>query len=185
MPFVLHLIGRPVEDGTEELLPRDALIAVSKFLAEAKASESKMILGWVLVNTRSMTVALPQDKNRAWTEEIRVLRSRPGRRAAAKELESKIGRLSHAAYVVPNSRHFLGRLYRAGERAKVHGSVRLSQSQSQWDDLGLWRQFLDTALGGVPINRLVAQWPNRIVRVDACPQGMSGYGLQSGIAWRI
>jgi hypothetical protein len=141
-----------------------------------------VILGWV-VNTRRMTVSLPRDKHRAWMAEIQELQIRPGRRATAKELESTIGRLSHAAYVVPNSRHFLGRLYRASERAKVHGSVKLSQSQL--DDLGLWRRFLDSALQGVSINRLVARWPNRIVRVDACPQGMGGYCLQSGIAWRI
>ena len=72
-------------------------------------------------------------------------------------------------------------LYQAGERAKVHGSVKLTQSQ--WDDLGLWEEFLDSALDGVSINRLVARWPTRIVRVDACPQGMGGYGLQSGVAW--
>jgi hypothetical protein len=182
IPFVLHLLSRPVEAGSAESLPRDNLIAISKFLAEAKASESKVILGWV-VNTRSMTVSLPIDKHRVWVAEIRELRTRPGRRATAKELESTIGRLSHAAYVVPNSRHFLGRLYRASERAKVHGSVNLSQSQ--WDDLGIWETFLESALKGVSINRLVARWPNRIVRVDACPQGMGGYGLQSGVAWRI
>lgn len=68
LPFILHQIGRPVETGTTESLPLDALIAVSKFLAEAKASESKVIIGWV-VNTRSMTALLPPDKHRAWTGE--------------------------------------------------------------------------------------------------------------------
>ena len=127
LPFILHLIDRPVEAGTAESIPRDDLVVISKFLAEAKASESKVILGWV-VNTRSMTVSLPEDKHRTWMAEIRALRTRPGRRATAKELESTVGRLSHAAYVVPDSRHFLGRLYRASERSKDHGSVRLTQS---------------------------------------------------------
>ena len=111
------------------------------------------------------------------------MQSRPNCRVTAKELESTIGRLNHAAYVVPIARHFLGRLYRASERAKIHGSVKLSQPQ--WDDLGLWRGFLDIALGGVPIGRMVSRWPTRIIRVDACPQGMGGYGLQSGVAWRL
>ena len=183
LPLVLHLIGRPVDNGLPESLPRDALIAVAKFLAEAKASETKVILGWE-INTRRMTVSLPPDKHQAWTLEIQSMQSRPSRRVrTAKELESTIGRLNHAAYVVPNARHFLGRLYRASERAKVHGSARLSQPQ--WDDLGLCRGFLDVALRGVPIGRLVARWPTRIVRVDACPQGMGGYGLQSGVAWRL
>ena len=83
LPLVLHLIERPVFDGVPESLPRDALIAVSKFLAEAKASESKVILGWE-VNTRRMTVSLPQDKHRAWSVKLQALRARPNRRATAK-----------------------------------------------------------------------------------------------------
>ena len=74
-------------------MPRDALIAVLKCLAEARASEVKTILGWE-VNTRHMTVSLPPDKHRAWTSEIQSMRTRPGRRATAKELESTIERLS-------------------------------------------------------------------------------------------
>ncbi len=35
------------------------------------------------------------------------------------------------------------------------------------------------------INCLVCRWPTHIVRVDACPQGMGRYCLQSGIAWRF
>ena len=66
IPFVLHLLGRPVEAGVKESIPRDALLAVSKFLAEAKASETKVILGWE-VNTHKMTVLLPADKHQAWT----------------------------------------------------------------------------------------------------------------------
>ena len=182
LPLALHLVGRPVDERAPESFPRDDLLAASKFLAEAKASERKTILGWD-VNTRSFKVSLPGDKRRAWVTELRRLRSLPGRRAHARELETTIGRLNHAAYVVPNSRPFLGRLYRASERAQACGSVRLSESQV--DDLELWEVFLDAAAKGISINRLVFRWPTRIVRVDACPQGMGGYGLQSGIAWRL
>jgi hypothetical protein len=45
--------------------------------------------------------------------------------------------------------------------------------------------IVDAAAEGISINRLVFCWPSRIVRVDACPQGMSGHGLQSGVAWRL
>ncbi len=44
---------------------------------------------------------------------------------------------------------------------------------------------MDAAAEGISINRLVFRWPTRIVSVDACPQGMGGYGLQSGVAWRM
>ena len=182
LPKALHLVGRPVDERSPESFPRDELLAASKFLAEAKASERKTILGWD-VNTRSFKVSLPIDKRRAWVNELQRLRMLPGRRAHAKELETTIGRLNHAAYVVPNSRPFLGRLYRASERAQTCGSVKLSDSQIA--DLELWEVFLDAAAKGILINRLVFRWPTRIVRVDACPQGMGGYGLQSGVAWRL
>ncbi|KAI2505693.1 hypothetical protein MHU86_8752 [Fragilaria crotonensis] len=180
VPLALHLVGRPT--GDNESFPRDDLLSTSKFLAEAKASERKIILGWV-VNTRTFTVSLPTDKHRAWTNDLQQMRTQPGQRATSKDLEAMIGRLNHAAFVIPNSRPFLGRLYRAGERARDCGSVKLSQAQL--DDLALWERFLDDAVRGLSINRLVCRWPTRIVRVDACPQGLGGYGLQSGIAWRL
>ncbi len=182
LPLALHLVGRPVDERAPESFPRDNLLAASKFLAEAKASERKTILGWD-VNTRSFKVSLPADKHMNWVNELRWLRFLPGRRAHAKELETTIGRLNHAAYMVPNSRPFLGQLYRAIERAQACGSVKLSDSQVA--DLLLWEVFLDAAAKGISINRLVFRWPTLIVRVGVCPQGMGGYGLQSGIAWRL
>ena len=100
----------------------------------------------------------------------------------AKELETLMGRLSHASYVIPYTRHFTGRLYKACERARRNGSARLTRMQLE--DLKLWRKFLRKAADGISINKLVCRWPTRIVRVDACPQGMGGYCLESGIAWR-
>ena len=77
--------------------------------------------------------------------------------------------------MVPNSRPFLGRLYRASKCARACGSVsRLSDSQ--FEELKLWRAFVDAAAEGISINRLVFCWPSRIVCVDACPQG--GMGLR-------
>ncbi len=51
-------------------------------------------------------------------------------------------------------------------------------------DLRLWTTFLRKAEKSMPINRLVCRWPTRIVTVDACPQGIGGYCLESGIVWR-
>ena len=92
-----------------------------------------------------------------------------------KDIETMIGRLNHAAYVVPNSRPFLGRLYRACERSKAVGSVKLSDSQVA--DLKLWALFLDDAARGISINRLVFRWPSRVIRVDACPELPGGFIL--------
>ena len=98
-------------------------------------------------------------------------------------LESTVGRLNHAAYAIPNSRHFLGRLHRASERAKAAGLVKLSDTQV--DCIILWEKFLDDAVEGISLNRVVCRWPTRVVRVDAYPQGMGGYCMQSGFAWRL
>lgn len=149
LPLALHLVGRPMDERVPESFPRDNLLAASKFLAEAKkASERKMILGWD-VNTRSFKVSLPMaDKRRAWVTDLRML-TLPGRRAHAKELETTIG-------WVTISRPFLGRLYRASERAQACGSVKLSDSPV--DDLKLWKVFSDAAAEGISINRLVFRW---------------------------
>ena len=101
VPLALHLVGRPATD--EESFPRDDLLSDSKFIAEANASEQKIILGWV-INTRAFTVSLPVDKHRVCTNDLRRIRNQPGRRARSKDLEAMIGRLNHAAFVVPNSR---------------------------------------------------------------------------------
>ena len=55
----------------------------------------------------------------------------------------------------------------------------------QLDDLAWWEQFLADAARGISINRLVCRRSTGVVRVDACPQGLGGYGLQSGVAWRL
>ena len=52
------------------------------------------------------------------------------------DLETTLGRFSHAAYVIPYARHFMGRLYKAGERSKLSGKARLTKPQL--DDLILW-----------------------------------------------
>jgi hypothetical protein len=89
LPFAVHLVGRPVSDREPEFFPRDDLLAVSKFLAEAKALERKTILGWE-ANTRLFKASLPTDKRRAWVGKLRRLSKLPGQRAIAKELETTI-----------------------------------------------------------------------------------------------
>ncbi|KAI2507351.1 hypothetical protein MHU86_7071 [Fragilaria crotonensis] len=181
IPLPLHIVGRPHDAGGNELFPRDNILAIPKFLAEAKPSERKRILGW-MVDTRCFTVALPEDKHQAWTKAIDKLLASSLAHVMTKDLEKTLGRLSHAASIVPYSRHFMGRLYKACKRLKRSGKTRLTDPQRE--DLSLWRSFLRRAAQGIFINRLVCRWPTRIVRVDACPQGIGGYCLHSGIAWR-
>jgi hypothetical protein len=182
VPLALHLVSRPAAVSGSESFPRDDFLAISKFLAEALPTESKTILGWI-INTRAFTVSLPVDKHKAWSQSLSDLLGRATPRVSREEIERLIGRLNHAAYVIPLSRHFLDRLYDALRRAKIAGCVRLNEPQLE--DLRLWKKFLDKAADGLPIHRLVSRMPTRIVRVDACPQGIGGYGLNSGVAWRF
>ena len=171
-PLALRMIGRPWGDGDDESFPRNDLLAISKLLAEAKPSESKIILGW-RVNTRSFFVSLPSENHREWKRSIVRILDRRHDPVSAKALEKLLGRLNHAAFVVPFSRHFTGRLYQALGRAQAVGRVILNENQIR--DLVLWLRFLDAGVKGISINRLIYRWPTRVIRVDSCPQGIGGY----------
>ncbi|KAI2492127.1 hypothetical protein MHU86_22431 [Fragilaria crotonensis] len=118
----------------------------------------------------------------SWTQAVDRMLTHRHAFVTTRDLETTLGRFSHAAYVIPYARHFMGRLYKACERSKQAGKARLTKPQL--DDLILWKAFLQKASRGISINRLVCRWPTRIVRVDACPQGIGGYCLKSGLAWR-
>ena len=99
-----------------------------------------------------------------------------------KTLKRLMGRLNHTAFIVPLSRHFTaGRLYQALGRAQKVGKVLLDENQLL--DLCLWLRNAGTR--GISINRLICRWPTQMIRINACPQGIRGYCLSSGIAWRF
>ncbi|KAI2501758.1 hypothetical protein MHU86_12678 [Fragilaria crotonensis] len=58
IPLALHLVGRPCDPEVKETFPRDDILAIPKFLAEAKPSERKMILGWIVDHAASSSHCL-------------------------------------------------------------------------------------------------------------------------------
>jgi hypothetical protein len=66
----IQAFGRP--DYQVEPLPRDDLVDITKTLAEGTPNEQLIILGW-LIRTRYLTIHLPLDKCRAWTNDIKEL----------------------------------------------------------------------------------------------------------------
>jgi hypothetical protein len=180
LPFLLHLIGRPVHD--HEPIPRDDLLSLKKFLAEATPAERQIILGWV-VDTRRFIIELPQHKVKGWIKELRHLRKTG--HASEKELDSLIGRLNHVGYVLPAARHFLGRLRQAKFSASKQKGNRTDLIASVQDDMELWEDFIESAGQGVSINLLTLRDPTKLYRVDASTHGMGGYNLTSGNAWRF
>jgi hypothetical protein len=59
VPLATWTLARPLDPNNE--IPRNKIISLKKFQAEARLEETKMVLGWVL-NTRSLQISLPLDK---------------------------------------------------------------------------------------------------------------------------
>ena len=53
------------EKHNDKRIPREEMEARENFLAKAGAEEIKIILGWIL-NFRTLTIALPENKYVAW-----------------------------------------------------------------------------------------------------------------------
>jgi hypothetical protein len=144
VPLAVHVTTRLHAGEANEPVPRRPLISIPKLLAEGSPAELSIVLGWLL-NTRRLLVALPDDKFIAWTGDIRAIIT--VRRVLHDELESIIGRLNHAAAIMPLSRHFLGRL-RALLASKSHGYKSLNLRAEVIADLELWIRLLMMAHKG-------------------------------------
>jgi hypothetical protein len=105
VPLAIRTFTRPLDANDE--IPRNDIISLKKFQAEARLEETKTVLGWVL-NTQTLQISLPIDKYQKWTTDINNMISNP--RVCAKQLESTLGRLNHIANIISIMRHFLGRL---------------------------------------------------------------------------
>lgn len=150
-------------------------------IAEGTPAEIQIVLGWLL-NTRQLLVSLPAaDKFIAWANDVHEIIDR--RTVRKDELDSLIGRLNHAAAIMPMTRHFIGRL-RALNNSKTKGFKWFNIRGHVLHDLELWLSFLKKASEGLSLNTLVSRRPDHVCWSDACPYGIEGYSL-SGQAWRI
>jgi hypothetical protein len=180
VPLAIHVTTRPHAGTDSEPVPRRPLISLPKLLAEGSPAELQIVLGWRL-NTRRLIVSLPDDKFIAWTRDIEdIVKTR---RVSREQLESVIGRLNHAAAIMPLTRHFLGRL-RALLASKKAGYRYLNVRAEALEDLALWIKLLTMARLGWSLNCLVTRRPTRVHFSDSCPYGVGGYSI-SGRAWRI
>jgi hypothetical protein len=179
LPFVLELLGCPPNAG--DPIERDDVLSISKFLAEATPSEVKTILGWV-VDTRRLLLSLPSNKVRAWSALIQVMLDDP-RKVSYEDLDTLIGRLNHCGFLIPQARHFMGRIRTAKHSASKRRYTRLSLDVQL--DLGLWLGFIHSAGIGIDMNNLTFRHPAHVWRVDASEHGLGGYSLITGKAWRF
>ena len=99
--LAVETISRKVH--ADEPLPRAALINKTKLAAEGRLEEKKIVLGWML-DTRRLTISLPEHKFLAWTNQIKdIIESR---KTTSKVLETILGRLTNASSILPLARHF-------------------------------------------------------------------------------
>ena len=53
------------------------------------------------------------------------------------------------------------------------------------EDMSVWIELLERARRGVNFNLLTCRVPTNVLLADACPFGMGGYSIKSGLAWQI
>ncbi|NER26087.1 MAG: hypothetical protein F6J96_36445, partial [Symploca sp. SIO1C2] len=162
-------------------IPRRQLLAPEKLSAEGRPSEVAIILGWEM-DTRRLLLSLPEDKYKAWTSDLKETIRLGG--DSVKGLESLIGRLNHASYLIPLSRHFLNELRRRADPSKRRSKEKIRLSRSEIEDLKLWVEFLQVARSGISLNLLTVRNPSALAWSDSCPYGLGGYTLR-GRAWRL
>jgi hypothetical protein len=179
-PLAFAAITRPLLES--EPLPRNSMISEKKFMAEAAFEESKTILGWI-INTRSFTIHLPENKFISWCSSIDSVVS--SKNASAKSLHSIEGRLNNAAYIVPTMRHFLSRLRAQRMLADKTKHQQVHIPLPIITDLYLCKNFLQWSKSGISLNLVTFRSPTTYLRSDACNHRLGGYNIYSGRAWHF
>ena len=67
-PLVIHTLFRPLHPSKP--LKRDDPISLRRLVGEGQLAEHKTYLGWY-INTHSLRVSLPVEKQTAWTNDIK------------------------------------------------------------------------------------------------------------------
>ena len=178
VPLAIHIMNRPLAD--DEPIQRTMFLAQDKLQAEGGPREQAIVLGW-LICTRSFTVSLPPDKFLAWTMDANDILSHGG--SSFKAFESFIGRLEHAATIIPHSCYFMNRLRNLKKNRRHYQVVKLTTTTTA--DLHLWIRFLTRARDGININLLTTRQPTHILFSDSFPGGLGGYSITSGKAWQL
>jgi hypothetical protein len=137
------------------------------------------MLGWEF-DTRRLRIKLSDEKFRMWYSQIQDILDKNGR-TTKKTLEVVIGRLNHAASIIPMSRHFLSRMYYSLSKMKDFKMYHLPKKVI--DDLTLWNKFILKAKSGISLNLLTFRKPNKLYWSDACEYGIGGFSTE-GKAWR-
>ena len=177
IPLMCHTIFRPVHKN--EPLPRTNILSKAKLIAEGMPSEQKTFLGWI-IDTRRMRISLPKLKAFRWISEIDNLLT--SKKSKHKDLESILGKLNHAAFLIPLSRYFLNRIRHTESLAKKFGPQKLPSGTI--NDLELFKDLLSMMSSkGNSIQNVTHSLPDIFCWSDACEYGIGGYNSK-GKAWQ-
>jgi hypothetical protein len=180
-PLAIHVAMRP-NAGEREPIDRRQTLSEAKLEAEGTPAEVQVVLGWEL-DTRRLICSLPEDKYVAWCLEITSILASEHKSVSKVMLESVIGRLNHASWVVPLSRHFLSKLrFKLSKFGHRNQTFRLNNEELE--DLALWLNFLSMAREGISMNGLTLRNLTILSVSDSCPCGLGGF-TTNGRAWRL
>jgi hypothetical protein len=178
VPLALDATARPL--ALDEPLPRTLLLKKSKIIAEGGLEETKTVLGWLL-NTRDLTIALPERKFTAWSRTIQDMID--SGTTTSKALETMVGRQTHAANILPMARHFICRIRFAQSKMKI-ANFHYELSRRVLEDLKLALEILEVAYQGVSMNLLTFRLPQVGYFADAAEHGLGGWNSW-GAYWFI
>ncbi len=134
--LAIHIICCPLDSN--EQIPRDDCLSLSELAKEGTLSEEPIILGWK-INTRKLTISLPEKKYKCWHEDLSSYIIT--KKVSYKDLESLIGRLNHSAMACPLMCYFLNRSRKTLEHWNTKNSNKkmvLYLSSTALEDLKLW-----------------------------------------------
>lgn len=102
MLLAIHSLCRPLDPNEPSY--REDYLSLEKLSEEGRMSEVLTILGWQ-VNTRELTLTLPNKKYNIWLQDIHLVTK--SKKASLSKIETIIGQLNHAASACPLMRYFL------------------------------------------------------------------------------
>ena len=177
--IILTTIFRSLDPN--DPLPRQDIISEAKAFAEGALEEAKVILGW-LIDFHQFKICLPSDKAQNWLFDIS--NAIKDKKVSRQILESIIGCLNHASFVIPFGRYFLSRLRFCLKCARQRNYKIVNLTTMDIDDLILWSELLEFSTSkGININHITFTHPSIVTISDACEHGIGGFIL-GGPGWR-
>eukprot|EP00957_Ditylum_brightwellii_P123003 9378902-Ditylum_brightwellii.AAC.1 len=106
---------------------------------EGTPSKLKIFLS-LLMDSRLFLMLLPKYKCDAWMKEITDLLIR-SKLFSLNDMESLIGKLNHAGFIIPSLQHFLNRIRWWFRRNRGQKDMKKNIPQEVKDNLVLWLNF--------------------------------------------